>query len=128
MDQDSYEKSYEKLLNSMVKMINVLVREGYTKGQIIDYMKEKLKFASKSKEVITMLNDIVNTLADNIISLNAKNSLQPEIKKICQQMEDEKNLSYIGKDGRNYYSREELERADQSYMDQIYTESKHKTI
>lgn len=67
-------------------------------------------------------------MIDTAIFVHAKNNLQPEIRKFYQQMDYEKNLSYIGKDGRDYYSREALEEANKQYMDQMYTENKPRTM
>lgn len=134
MNQDTIEKKATDYLNSTAKRISSLVKEGYTKGQISEYFHKKHESASEVVgaaevvEFVTKLNDIIDRMIDTAIFVHAKNNLQPEIRKFYQQMDDEKNLSYIGKDGRDYYSREALEEANKQYMDQMYTENKPRTM
>lgn len=134
MNQDTIDKKTIEYLNSTAKRISFLVKEGYTKGQISEYFHKKHESASESidsselVEFVTKLNDIVDRMIDTAIFVHAKNNLQPEIRKFCQQIDDEKNLSYIGKDGRDYYSSETLENANKQYAAQMYTENKPRTM
>ncbi len=134
MNQDTFEKNATEYLNSTAERINRLVKEGYTKGQISEYFHKRHESviesigASDLAEFVTKLNDIVDRLIDAAILVHAKNNLQPEIREFYQQMADEKKLAYIGKDGRDYYSREALEEANKQYRDQMYTENKPRTM
>ena len=131
MNEDSYRKTCEELLNSYIKRISDWVIAGYTKGQISEFFHKRHEAGADENvpvEAITILNDVTDRLIDTAIYLHAKNNLQPEIKKIYQQLDDEKNLSYIGKDGRDYYSKEALEEANKQYMDQMYSENKPRTM
>lgn len=130
MNQKDYEILVTKMINSMAKRIFELVNEGYSKGQILDYL---LKIGELSREdgepnFISDHIDTVSRAVDEAILIIQSRSLQPEIRRLYQQMVDEKNLSYIGKDGRDYYSREALESANQDYMDQMCTENKPRTM
>ena len=134
MNQDTFEKSSIELLNSMNKEISYLVKSGYRKEQIREYFHKKHEtvahefetpeFSDILKKVISMLNNIADNLIDSYIFLYENNTLKSGIVKLYQQMENEKRLSYIGKDGKDYYSREELERSNKDYMNQMYTENK----
>ena len=84
------------------------------KGETTDLLSEKM--------------DLISVAVEKAIYLVQKRALQPEIRRLYQCLVDEKNLTYIGKDGRDYYSREALEEANKQYMDQMYTENQPRTM
>ena len=102
-----------------------------TKKEIIEYLKKVGELSREEGETTDLISekmDLISGAVEEAIHIVQKRTLQPEIRRLYQQMVDEKNLSYIGKDGRDYYSREVLEEANKQYMDQMYTENKPRTM
>ena len=130
MNQKDYEILVTSMVDAMGKRIFELVIQGYTKGQIIEYLKKVGEFTREEGETTDLISekmDLISAAVEEAIHIVQKRTLQPEIRRLYQQMADEKNLAYIGKDGRDYYSREILEEANKQYMDQI-TENKPRTM
>lgn len=131
MNQKDYEILVTSMVDAMGKRIFELVIQGYTKGQIIEYLKKVGEFTREEGETTDLISkniDLISGAVESAIHIVHKRTLQPEIRRLYQQMVDEKNLAYIGKDGRDYYSREALEEANNQYMDQMYTENKPRTM
>ncbi len=131
MNQKDYEILVTSMVDAMGKRIFELVIQGYTKGQIIEYLKKVGEFTREEGETTDLISkniDLISGAVESAIHIVHKRTLQPEIRRLYQQMADEKNLAYIGKDGRDYYSREALEEANNQYMDQMYTENKPRTM
>lgn len=131
MNQKDYEILVTRMISAMGKRIFELVSQGYTKGQIIEYLKKVGEFTREEGETTDLISkniDLISGAVESAIHMVQKRTLQPEIRRLYQQMVDEKNLAYIGKDGRDYYSREALEEANNQYMDQMYTENKPRTM
>lgn len=131
MNQKDYEILVTSMVDAMAKRIFELVSQGYTKGQIIEYLKKVGEFTREEGETTDLISkniDLISGAVESAIYMVQKRTLQPEIRRLYQQMVDEKNLAYIGKDRRDYYSREALEEANNQYMDQMYTENKPRTM
>ena len=131
MNQKDYEILVTNMIDAMAKRIVELASHGYSKGQIIEYLKkvgELSREEGESTDLISEKMDLISGAVDEAILIVQKRTLQPEIKRLYQQMVDENNLAYIGKDGRDYYSREILEEANNQYMDQMYTKNKPRTM
>lgn len=131
MNQKDYEILVRSMIDAMAKKIFELVSQGYTKGQIIEYLKKVGELSREEGETTDLISekiDLISAAVEEAIHIVQKRTLQPEIRRLYQQMADEKNLAYIGKDGRDYYSRETLEEANKQYMDQMYTENKPRTM
>ena len=131
MNQKDYEILVTSMVDAMGKRIFELVIQGYTKGQIIEYLKKVGEFTREEGETTDLISkniDLISGAVESAIHIVHKRTLQHEIRRLYQQIVDEKNLAYIGKDGRDYYSREALEEANNQYMDQMYTENKPRTM
>lgn len=115
MNQKDYEILVTSMIDAMAKRIFELVSQGYTKGQIIEYLKKVGELSREEGETTDLISekiDLISAAVEEAIHIVQKRTLQPEIRRLYQQMADEKNLAYIGKDGRDYYSRETLEEAN----------------
>ena len=134
MNQNDLEIEERKKINFLARKILELANQGYSKGQILEYLSDSLQkvgISPKEEEMADLFSkmmDIFSRALDVAMLETEKRALQPEIRRLYQQMVDEKNLTYIGKDGRDYYSREALESANQDYMAQMYTENKPRTM
>lgn len=131
MNQKDYEILVTNMINVMAKRIFELVNHGCTKEQIIEYFKKVGELSREKGETTDLVlekMDLISVVVEKAIYLVQKRALQPEIRRLYQYLVDEKNLTYIGKDGRDYYSREALEEANKQYMDQMYTENKPRTM
>lgn len=127
MNQKDYEILVTNMINAIAKRIFELVNQGCTKEQIIEYFKKSgwvISWKRWNNRFIFRKNGFNKCCCwKGYIYLVQKRALQPEIRRLYQYLVDEKNLTYIGKDGRDYYSREALEEANKQYMDQMYTET-----
>lgn len=131
MNQKDYEILVKEFIDGMSKRIFQLISHGYSKEQIIEYFKkvgELSREEGESTDLISEKIDLISRAVDGAMHIVQKRTLQPEIKRLYQQIVAEKNLAYIGKDGQDYYSREALEEANKQYMDQMYTENKPRTM
>lgn len=131
MNQNDVVIELRKLINTMAERIYDLASKGYSKGQILEYLTKIGELSREKGETTDLISkniDILSRAVDAAIGGIQRQTVQPEISRLYQQMVDEKNLSYIGKGGRDYYSRETLEEANKQYMDQMYTENKPRTM
>ncbi len=107
MNQKDYETLVTKMIDAMTKRIIELSSQGYSKGQILEYLKkvgELSREEGETKDLVSEHIDLISGAVDAAIGGIQRQTIQPEIRRLYQQMVDEKNLAYIGKDGRDYYS------------------------
>lgn len=131
MNQNELGLEFRKMMDTMAGKIYDLASKGYSKEQILEYLTKIGELSREEGETTDLISkniDILGRAVDAAIGGIQRQTIQPEMRRLYQQMVDEKNLSYIGKDGRDYYSREALESANQDYMDQMYTENKPRTM
>lgn len=131
MNQNELGIEFRKMIDTMAARIYDLASKGYSKEQILKYLRKIGELSREEGETTDLISkniDILSRAVDAAIVGIQRQTIQPEIRRLYQQMVDEKNLSYIGKDGRDYYSREALESANQDYMDQMFTENKPRTM
>ena len=120
MNQKDYEILVTSMIDAMAKRIFELVSQGYTKGQIIEYLKKVGELSREEGETTDLISekmDLISAAVEEAIHIVQKRTLQSEIRRLYQQMADEKNLAYIGKDGRDYYSEENMKHLKKAIKD-----------
>ena len=96
MNQKDYEILVTSMVDAMGKRIFELVIQGYTKGQIIEYLKKVGEFTREEGETTDLISkniDLISGAVESAIHIVHKRTLQPEIRRLYQQMVDEKNLA-----------------------------------
>ena len=134
------EKAIEKAMNKLTYQVARAIRQTYgiedvaycnnTAKVIVEmvFVKAFKQFRERPVEEFnqimeTMFNDLGDILS---VLVTAKKTLN----QVITEMDEKKQFSYIGKDGRNYYSREALEEANHFYNQTMYTdiETSHKNV
>ncbi len=127
MSANNIQNEDKKLVNDIAIQVLELSTNGYSKEQIFDYFVnelEKYNIDIEKNQLGELLATIIATLSDAIDKVNLE-SIGLELKKVMKQMLKEeverKYYSYIGKDGKDYYSKDALDFANQEYMDRMYS-------
>lgn len=126
MSANNIQNEDKKLVNDIAIQVLELLTNGYSKEQIFDYFVnelEKYNIDIEKNQLGKLLATIIVALSDAIDKVNVE-SIGLELKKVMKQMLKEeferKYYSYIGKDGKDYYSKGALDSANQEYMDRMY--------
>ncbi len=127
MSANNIQNEDKKLVNDIAIQVLELSTNGYSKEQIFDYFVnelEKYNIDIEKNQLGKLIATIIVTLSDAIDKVNLE-SIGLELKKVMKQMLKEeverKYYSYIGKDGKDYYSKDALDFANQEYMDRMYS-------
>ncbi len=126
MSANNIQNEDKKLVNDIAIQVLELSTNGYSKEQIFDYFVnelEKYNIDIEKNQLGKLIATIIVTLSDAIDKVNLE-SIGLELKKVMKQMLKEeverKYYSYIGKDGKDYYSKDALDFANQEYMNRMY--------
>ncbi|MBE6158280.1 MAG: hypothetical protein E7159_00420 [Firmicutes bacterium] len=127
MSANNIQNEDKKLVNDIAIQVLELLTNGYSKEQIFDYFVnelEKYNIDIEKNQLGKLIATITVTLSDAIDKVNLE-SIGLELKKVMKQMLKEeaerKYYSYIGKDGKDYYTKDALDFANQEYMDRMYS-------
>ena len=94
---------------------------------IIEQVPEEFLLLGKEKGALEW-----KKFAENLYFLVASKDTRVQAARLVRALlavwNEERKCMYKGEDGKDYYSREALESANQDYMDQMYTENKPRTM
>ncbi len=100
MNQKDYEILVTSMIDAMAKRIFELVSQGYTKGQIIEYLKKVGELSREEGETTDLISekmDLISAAVEEAIYIVQKRTLQPEIRRLYQLMADEKKFGIYWK-------------------------------
>ena len=110
-------EAFDAVMNSTMKIMFKLAEKGYSKGQILEYLNQY--DTPNPIPLYSAFQDYFSRLCDNVLAVFEQQELANAIQGAYQQMERQTELSYIGKDGMDYYTRQALNEADERYVEQM---------